>query len=86
MDHTLTEKKRLSLRLDGCGGYGEDVESQIGGVAGQMDVHFVSMSIPACLAWHVLSFLLGILTTVLVIWGVPGWTGRGGVFFTLLGP
>jgi hypothetical protein len=42
----------------------QDVESQLG------NVHCVamSMSFPTCLAWHVLSFLLGILTTVVVIW------------------
>ncbi len=39
-----------------------DVESQRIG-----DFHYVSMSIPACLAWNALSFLLGILTTLVVI-------------------
>ena len=53
-----SEKEKEEYRVD-C----SDVESQ------RVDrVHYVSMSIPAFLAWHVLSFLLGILTTVLVIW------------------
>lgn len=59
-----------------------DVESQRVG-----NVHYVSMSMPAFLAWNLLSFLLGILTTVLVIWMLMGCEKRrvrGGYY--ALGP
>jgi hypothetical protein len=66
----------------------QDVESQMG-----QPMHFVSMSIPACLAYHVLSFVLGILTTVGMIWGlssygcfVGGGGGSGGERYFVVGP
>jgi hypothetical protein len=74
-----TEKMRFIGVGEGCGywSYDCDVESQSGD-----GVHVVTMSIPVCLAWHVLSFLLGIVTTVVVIGVVSGREG-GGVWFLL---
>jgi hypothetical protein len=48
-------------------------------------VYSVSMSIRACLAWHVLSFVLGILATALVVWGFMA-RGVGARGYTALGP
>jgi hypothetical protein len=59
-------------------GYGDfvcDVESQSGD-----GVHVVAISIPICLAWHVVSFVLGIATTVVVIEMVNWCEARSGRF------
>ncbi len=66
-------EKRLLFGCESDGDAG-DVESQV------ETVNVVSMSIPACLAWHVLSFLLGMATTVLVIGVVTGCQVGGGRF------
>jgi hypothetical protein len=58
-----------------------DVEAQ----QSSNQVHSVAMSIPAFLVWHVLSFILGILTTVLMVWGFMT-CGVGVGSYTALGP
>jgi hypothetical protein len=64
--------------------YCDDAVSDVESQQQSNQVHSVSISIPACLAWHVLSFCLGILTTMLLVWGFMACAGA--VTYIVLGP